>query len=62
MNTLRDEGTLHNIGRMCFFEVPVEVEEKVDHGRHKYTRTQLYGRNPGDEMNALCAVRKKKNQ
>jgi hypothetical protein len=58
MYTLRDEETLHNLGRMCFFEVPVEAEEKVEHGKHKYTRTQLYGSNPVDKSNALCAVRK----
>jgi hypothetical protein len=54
-----DEGTFHNLGRMCFFEVPVEAEEKVDHGKHIYTRTQLYGSNPVDEINAFYVVRKK---
>jgi len=59
MYTLMDEETLHNLGRMCFFEVPVEAEEKVELGKRKYTRTQLYGSNPVNEINALCDLKKK---
>jgi len=51
-------GETLKLGRMCFFEAPVEAEEKVEHGKHKYTRTELYGSSPVDEINALCAVRK----
>jgi hypothetical protein len=58
--TLGDEETFHNLGSVCFFEVPVEAEEKVEHGKHKYTRTQLYGSSPIDEIKALCSVKKKK--
>ena len=36
------------------------AEENVEHGKHKYTKTHLYGSNPRGEINALYAVRKKR--
>jgi hypothetical protein len=45
---LGDEKPFHSLGRVCFCEVPAEAEEKFEHGKHKYTITQLYGSNPVD--------------
>jgi hypothetical protein len=58
MYTLGDEETFHDPGRMCFFEVAVEAEEKIEHEKHEYTRTQLYGSSPVDEINSLCSIKK----